>query len=264
MTIISLRAGILLPVKRASVAVLLALLPAAAHAAVSSAPVRPGDAAHYRTCLAETEDNAAVALKDALQWSRDGGGLPAQHCAALALVAQGKYREAATRLDVLAKDKGVPDLQFRAELFDQAGNAWMLAGDGARAIASLSSALALTGGNADIFADLARAQALRKNWQEVDLDLNAALSLAPNRPDLLVLRASARRALGRLKEAWADLDQALKLKPKDADALVERGLLRKQIGDPGGAKRDFQAALKAAPSGPTAAQARANLADLSE
>jgi tetratricopeptide (TPR) repeat protein len=232
----------------------------AAGAAVPFAlPAQSGDAARYHTCLAETKDNAVLALKDAQQWDKEGGGLPARHCAALALVAQGKYRDAANRLDMLARGKDVPDSRFRAALFDQAGNAWMLAGDGARAIASLSSVLALTGGDADIFADLARAQALRKNWREVDMDLDAALQLDPNRPGVLVLRASARRALGRLKEAWADLEQALKLQPGDANALVERGLLRKQIGDMGGAKRDFQAALKASPSGPVADAAKANL-----
>jgi len=44
--------------------------------------------------------------------------------------------------------------------------------------------------------------------------------------------------------------------------LVERGLLRRQLGDIGGARRDFQEALKTA-SGAVAADARANLEDLS-
>jgi tetratricopeptide (TPR) repeat protein len=248
----------MLPVNRIVPIMLLGLLPVAAHA------VGAGDAGHYRACLAAASSKPAQALDDALRWSKAGGGLPAQHCAALALVGQGRYREAATRLDTLARAKNVPDMHFRATVFDQAGNAWLLAGDGARAIASLSSALALTGGDADVFADLARAHAMRKEWREVDLDMNAALQLAPRRADLLVLRASARRALGRLKEAWTDIEQALKLHPNDGDALVERGLLRKQIGDIGGAKRDFQAAIKASPSDATAAAARSNLDALSD
>jgi tetratricopeptide (TPR) repeat protein len=232
---------------------LLSLLPAAALAAPA------GDARRYRVCLADANASPAVALKDALQWGNSGGGMPAQHCAALALVGLGRYGEAATRLDGLARARELPDRQFRITLYEQAGNAWLMAGNGAKAIASLSSALALSGGDADLFTDLARAQALRKNWGEVDADLSAALQMDPRRADLLVLRASARRALGRLKEALADIEMALKLQPGDGDAPVERGLLRKQVGDMGGARRDFQAALKASPSAATAASARSNL-----
>jgi len=241
-----------------------AALPAAAavRGSSSAAQFGPSDPAHYRRCLADSSANPTIALTDADNWAKTGGGVPAQHCAALALVSLKRYSEAATRLDKMAGDRGVPDISFRAALYDQAGNAWMLAGDGARAVQSLSAALALSAGDADLFADLARAQAMRKNWHEVDLDLNAALQLSPRRADLLVLRASARRALKQYAEANKDLEAALKLKPGDGDALVERGLLRKELGDLGGARRDFQTALKSA-SGETAAHARENLASLS-
>jgi tetratricopeptide (TPR) repeat protein len=205
------------------------------------------DPQHYRLCMNASTANPAAALLDAEVWSKAGGGVPAQHCAALALVNLKRYGEAA------AKD--LPDASLRTELFDQAGNAWLLAGDGAKAVSSFSAALALSGGDPDLFADLARAQAMRKNWPEVVLDMNAALAIAPHRPDLLVLRASARRAMGKFAEALGDLDQALKLKPSDGGALVERGLLRRQMSDIGGARRDFQAALKT----PSAADAKQNL-----
>ena len=248
----------MLPANRIAVVVLFSLLPATALAAPA------GDAGRYRACLAMANDAPAGALKEAMAWASKGGGMPAQHCAALALVGMGRCGEAAARLDALARNKEIADADFRATLFDQAGNAWLMAGDGAKAIASLSSALALSGGDPDLFADLARAQAMRKNWGEVDSDLSAALQTDPRRADLLVLRASARRALGRLKDAWSDIEAALKLRPDDGDALVERGLLRKQVGDMGGARRDFQAALKASPSGATAAAARDNLDALKE
>jgi tetratricopeptide (TPR) repeat protein len=220
------------------------------------------DSAHYRRCLADSSANPTIALTDAESWAKSGGGVPAQHCAALALVSLKRYAEAGGRLDKLAADRGVPDLSFRVSLYDQAGNAWLLAGDGARAIQSFSAALSLSAGDPDLFADLARAHAMRKNWHEVDLDLNAALQLSPRRADLLVLRASARRALKRYQDAKSDLEAALKLKPGDGDALVERGLLRKDLGDLGGARRDFQAALKSS-SGEAVAQAKENLDSLS-
>jgi Tfp pilus assembly protein PilF len=247
----------LLPVHRIVVSALLCCLPLMAWAAVGSGRAQ-SDSAHYRICLSAANLNPSAALNDAESWAKSGGGVPAQHCAALALVNLKRYAEAGTRLDHIAADRGVPDISFREALYDQAGNAWLLAGDGAHAVESFQAALALSAGDADLFADLARAQAMRHNWHEADLDLNAALQLQPRRADLLVLRASARRALQHYAEANADIAFALKLKPGDGNALVERGLLRKQLGDLGGAKRDFEAALKTA-SGETAAEARENL-----
>lgn len=229
--------------------------------AVGAARAAPSDAGHYRRCLADSSTNPGAALSDAESWAKSGGGVPAEHCAALALVNLKRYAEAASRLDGIAGGRAKLDVAFRVALFDQAGNAWLLAGDGARAVQSFSGALALSAGDADLFADLARAQAMRHDWQEVVLDLNAALQLSPRRPDLLVLRASARRALKRYEDARNDIEAALKLKPGDGDALVERGLLRRQLGDIGGARRDFEAALKSG-SGNAAAQAKENLEDL--
>jgi tetratricopeptide (TPR) repeat protein len=256
----------MLPAQRIALIVLFTILPPAAIAAVGSAPAMsrpPSDAVHYRQCLSLSSANPAAALADADGWARKGGGVPADHCAALALVNLKRYAEAGARLDRAAGAKGVPNGEFRVALFDQAGNAWLLAGNGARAVQSFSAALTLSAGDADLFADLARAQAMVKNWHEVDLDLNAALQLSPRRGDLLILRASARRALNHYDEARRDIEAALKLKPNDGNALLERGLLRKQLGDLGGARRDFQAALKASPSGATAADAKQNLQSLS-
>jgi len=213
------------------------------------------DPQHYRLCLNNASSNPGAALVDADVWAKAGGGVPAQHCAAVALVGLKRYAEAGGRLDKLAAGRDLPDMSFRTELFDQAGNAWLLAGDGAKAVQSFSAALALSAGDPDLFADLARAQAMRQNWQEVELDMNAALQLTPRRADLLVLRASARRALKRYPEARADIVQALKLKPGDGGALIESGLLRRQLGDKGGARRDFEAALKTS----SAAAAKQNL-----
>lgn len=226
-----------------------------------SAGAAPSGAGHYQRCLADSSGNPAAALADAEAWAKAGGGAPAQHCAALALVSLKRYAEAGSRLDKIAGGPEKLDAQFRTELYDQAGNAWLLAGDGARAVQSFSGALTLSGGDADLFSDLARAQAMRRNWPEVVLDLNAALQLSPRRADLLVLRASARRALKHYQDALADTEAALKLKPGDGSALVERGLLRRQLGDIGGARRDFQTAVKTA-SGSVAEEAKANLDDL--
>lgn len=216
------------------------------------------DSARYRDCLAVTSTKPAAALADADSWAKSGGGAPALHCAALSLIQLKRYGDAGGRLDRAAADPKVPDLAFRAVLFTQAGNAWLMAGNGAKAAQSFSAALALSPGDADLYADLARAQAMRRNWQEADTRLGTALQLSPRRADLLVLRASARRALKRYADARVDIEAALKLRPGDGEALLERGLLRQQLGDLGGARRDFQAALKSG-SPEVTAQAKFNL-----
>jgi len=219
-------------------------------------------AARYNRCLTLSGSSPAAALNDAQMWDRAGGGVPARHCAALALVGLHRYAEAGPRLDALARGADTP-AGLRPALFDQAGNAFLLAGEGARAVASFSAALTLSANDPDLFSDLARAQALQKNWNEVVLDLNAALAITPRRADLLVLRASARRALGQIPEALHDIEAALAIR-RDAGALVERGLVKRQAGDLGGARRDFRAALAASPSAAVAAEAKENLDSLSE
>jgi len=219
------------------------------------------DSAHYRGCMAASSANPQGALADAENWVRSGGGVPAEHCAASALFNLKRYAEAGTRLDRIAGGPAKLDVEFRVALFNQAGNAWLVAGEAQRAVQSFSGALALSANDADLYADLARAQAMRRNWHEVVLDLNAALQLSPRRADLLVLRASARRALKRYEDAKLDIEAALKIKPGDGSALMERGLLRRQLGEIGGARRDFEAALKSGP-GAIAAEAKANLEEI--
>jgi len=153
---------------------------------------------------------------------------------------------------------------LRPSVFDQAGNAWVLAGDAAKAAASFSAALALSANDADLYADLARAQAMQKSWGAVESDLNAALALQPKRADLLILRASALEAQGKLKAARDDADAALKLKPDSAEALVQRGDIARAAGDVASARRDYQAALKIPGASEAGDAARSGLVELDE
>ncbi|MEO8300832.1 MAG: hypothetical protein ABI608_03510, partial [Rhizomicrobium sp.] len=115
--------------------------------------------------MADSSANPVAALADAEGWVRAGGAVPAEHCAALALFNLKRYAEAGTRLDRTAGGPATLSAEFRVALFTQAGNAWLVAGDGARAVQSFSGALALSAGDADLFADLARAHAMRRDWR---------------------------------------------------------------------------------------------------
>jgi len=170
----------------------------------------------YDRCLELTRRNAEEALNASVDWQNKGGGPAAAHCAALALVALKRYPEAAARLDRLGH-QNIADVLERAALFDQAGNAWLLAHRGGEAISSFSSALALSPRDPDLLADRARAAAQLSDWKAADSDLSAALKLDGNRADLLVLRASARHALGRKADARNDLEAALRIVPNRSE-----------------------------------------------
>ncbi len=208
----------------------------------------------YQHCVDLTKSDAQAAYYRALAWHSAGGGSSAEHCEALALVQLHRYADAAPLLDKLGQGGGLSSAE-RAQLFDQAGNMWLLAEQAPQAERSFGDALALTPRDVDTLADRARARAMRKDWSGAAGDLTAALAVDGNRADLLVLRASALHAGGDKKEARADIDRALAVYPGYGDALVERGAMKFEDGDAAGARADWQAVAKAQPSSRAAALA---------
>ena len=77
----------------------------------------------YQACLLEVAKFPKDAFEDAIQWSREGGGGPAEHCAASALMALGLYAEAAKRLEAVAQSENRRP-QLRAGILAQAGQAF--------------------------------------------------------------------------------------------------------------------------------------------
>ncbi len=217
----------------------------------------------YDLCLARTASDPAAALLLATSWLKAGGGAAADHCAALALVGLRRFGEAAAKLDSLARSSFASNAATRTALFDQAGNAWLLAADADRAVASFTAALSGDPADPDLLADRARADAFKKEWAKAESDLTAALLVAPDRADLYVLRGSARHAMGRKADARADFDRALKLQPNNPDALVERGTMKFETGDIAGARSDWKQVVAAAPTSLAAESARRHLAEFS-
>lgn len=214
----------------------------------------------YAQCVALVRQNPSLADDRARAWQNLGGGAAAIHCSALALTALKRYSEAGRKLDGLARDRSVRSLNDRAELFDQAGNAWMLANLPNNAVLSFSAALEAIPNAIDALSDRARARAMLKDWEGAEADLTAALMQDQNRADLLVLRASARHALGHKPGAAADLLRALSLYPNYPAALVERGAMKYEIGDKNGARADWKKAAASSNGGEAAEAAKRNLA----
>ena len=201
----------------------------------------------YEACVLIIETNPNLAFDTALAWRDQGGGLPAEHCAALALISLDEAAEAASRLGNLAARTDAGDGAARAKLLTEAGNAWLLAAQWENADTAFSAALKLTPRDAELWTDRARARAARQNWTDAEKDLTNAITFEKSRPEFYVLRASARAAQGDKNGYKADIDAALAIDATFPEALVERGSIKLDAGDKAGARADWVQVLVRAP-----------------
>lgn len=250
-----------------ALAVALFLLPAAATLASSSgqpsqAEIKANEAA-YERCMTLAKTDPGAARDMAAKWAAQGGAHPADHCYAVALIGLKQYKPAAQRLDKLAEAMltVAPD-SLRAEVLDQAGQAWLLAGDPTRAYNDAGAALALAPGDPDILTDRAEAAGEAGWFDKAIADLDIVLKADPRRVDALIYRATAYRSLNKLDPALADADAAVHLAPNSAQAVLERGNIRGLKGDLDGAREDWRTAMTLAPGSAAALAAKANLVHL--
>ena len=220
------------------------------------------DAASYESCMKLAREDPAAGRKQAQEWQKSGGGHPADHCFAVALIGLRQYKEAAGRLEALGQAMVRAPESLRAAVFDQAGQAWMLAGDPARAYAAAGLALGLRPDDPELLLDRAEAAGAAGWYDKAVPDLDRVLKADPSRVDALIYRAAANRALGRLDPAFDDISQALKLAPDSVPALLERGNIRSLRGDLEGARLDWERVATASPGSPSAIAAKKNLARL--
>lgn len=219
----------------------------------------PSERTRYDQCVAATEENPEQAFEEALIWRDQGGGAPAEHCVAMALVGLGHVREAAVRLDTLAREYSGATQALRSDLMVQAGEAWLLARRSDLAEASFSAALMLTPRESDVWAARARARAMEGEWKSAESDLDAAITFNKSNPEYYVLRSAAHAALGNDDFAVRDIDAALDIDPSFPDALAERGLMRFASGNEDGAREDWVKVLIAAPESAAADVARSGI-----
>ncbi|RAU23318.1 hypothetical protein CU669_04050 [Paramagnetospirillum kuznetsovii] len=212
----------------------------------------------YRACLHLARSKPEDGWEEAIAWGSLGGGEPARHCAAVALIGLGKYEEAARRLEALANQShGTNGL--RAEMLAQAAQSWLQAGQTEKALADLDTALGLVPNHPDLLVDKAVAYAQAAHYKEAVEVLTALLKVQPNRVEAMVLRASAYRYLDKLDLAKEDIARALVLEPDVPDALLERGMIRRLEDNTTGARADWMKVINAVPESAAADAARRNL-----
>lgn len=233
----------------------LPLLLAAADARADEA----AEAQAYRDCIALAQKDPAAAYEQASAWGSQGGGDPARHCGAVALIQLGHFEEAGRRLEDLAQTMKTEELRLRIEALAQAAQAWALAGKEERAFAAQTAALKLAPDNLELLIDRSIVLATAKNYRAALLDLDRAYKLAPQRPDVLVFRATVHRYLDSSEAALRDIQSAIRLDPNLPEAYLERGILKRLQGDRNGARRDWVKVLELGSDSPAADAARVNL-----
>lgn len=233
-------------------------------AATEPAPPRnaEAEAATYARCMKLARQDPGAAQKLATTWREHGGAHPADHCAAVALIGLKRYKEAATSLETLAQAMTNAPASLRAEVLDQAGQAWGLAGDPIRAYAAAGAAVALQPNDPDLLIDRAASAAAAGYFDKAVADLDHVLKADPSRVDALIYRASANRALDRLDPALADVEKALAQAPNSATARLERGNIRRLKGDLAGARQDWERVGRLAPGSQADMAAKANIEHL--
>ncbi|TNE61492.1 MAG: tetratricopeptide repeat protein [Alphaproteobacteria bacterium] len=237
------------------------------------------DEKRYSDCIDLAERAPDKGINMALVWQGQGGGVPARHCEALGLYHMGEYAEAAIRLVKIAEDmrvgKGMPvkgdkrlvaDAPMLADMYDQAANAWLMAGETIRAEDAIMLALAVvpTGSaqERELLIDRARVAAADQDFTMALSDLKKVLAEDPGRKDILVLVASAARGVGQYAEASAALQAYMEAFPDEPSAYLELGNLNHALGNIEDARKAWLKVLLITETGPDADAARDNLEKL--
>ena len=128
----------------------LGLLAALAATPAALAQFDGQDAATYQKCLDLARTNPPEGFETGSSWHDHGGGLPAEHCVAIALVGLKEYAEAGRRLEKIANEMTVRESNtLRADVLGQAAEAWLEGGSPDGAITALNAAIELAPHNPD-------------------------------------------------------------------------------------------------------------------
>lgn len=240
-------------------------------------PTRDED--RYATCMDMADRVPDKGINLALEWMAAGGGVPARHCEAYGLARMGEHAEAAARFMKIAEDMRIGrDMPVRmgrrvvatepmlADMYGQAANAWLLAGEIIRSEDAIDLAITLsakgTSQEYELTLDRARIAAADEDFGLALRDLDYVLSKDPGRKDILVLIASAARGVGKLQRAEQALHEFQQAYPDDASGYLELGNLRHSQGRQEDARQAWIKVLLIEEAGENAAAARANLEKL--
>lgn len=234
----------------------------------STPPVDEAADLRFRACTAQVRTDAERAIEEASAWQAQGGGFHARQCLGLAYVALERWAEAAGVFEQAAREAEAAQAPHRADLWVQAGNAWLAAGDTTRALSALDSALATSSLTdelrGEVHLDRARVLVQTGNHSGARQDLDRALQLVPGDPMAWYLSAALAQRRNDLTRAQADIQRAMQLAPNEPDIMLLAGTLAGLGGNMTEAERLYRLVVQRAPDSEAGRAAQASLATLRE
>lgn len=211
--------------------------------------------------IAATPEKAVAIAND---WRIKGGGLDARQCLGQAYAKLGRWAPAATAFEQAAMDAQLSKDPRQADFWVQSGNAWLAAGDAAKARKALDQALiagiAAPELEGEAYLDRARALVALDDPTGARADLDKGLGLVPGDPFGWYLSAALAQRAGDLARARADIAKAVAGAPDDAGVLLLAGNIAGLTGELDQARDLFTRAARAAPDSPAGKAASAALA----
>lgn len=228
----------------------------AAAAAVAEPP-------RYAQCMDLATSDPAAGVTNASQWRVEGGGMLARQCLGISYANQNRWPSAAAAFEEAARDAEAAKDPRTAIFWQQAGNAWLAAGESFKARTDLDTALAagtLSGlALGEAYLDRARVLVAQKDLDAARGDLDRALGEASADPLAWLLSATLARRQNDLARAKKDITEALRRSSDDASVQLEAGNIAAASRDEAGARTAWNRAIELAPGSPTATAARAAL-----
>ena len=216
--------------------------------------------ARWSRCVELAIGDAQAGEQEAQSWAREGGGYFARHCLGVALANQNRFAEAAGAFQDAAREAEAAKDSHQSDFWAQAGNAWLAAGDPAKARVALDAALASGGLSGDAlgeaYLDRARARVAEGDYSGARSDLDRAVVAAPTDPLAWLLSATLARRMVDRARADADIREALRLAPEDASVQLEAGNIAAMRRDEVGARAAWTRVIELAPGTPLAESAR--------
>jgi tetratricopeptide (TPR) repeat protein len=243
-------------------------VPASPPPAPAPARAPSADETRLQACATLARANPAGAVDEGQAWVAQRGGVPARQCLGLGLVGLQRWAPAATVFEQAARDAEAQNLAVRADLWVQAGNAWLAAGENGRALQAIDAALATPSLTAELRGeaqvDRARAQMASGHADLARQDLDRALQLVPADPFAWYLSAALARRENNLARAQTDIARAVQLAPDDPDVMLLAGTIAGLGGNMVEAERLYRRIVQLAPDSDPGRAAAASLATLRE
>jgi tetratricopeptide (TPR) repeat protein len=229
-----------------------------------AAAAAPAPEAEYRACTDLVRSAPERAVEQANDWRGKGGGVAARQCLGLAYAALESWPSAATAFEQAALEAERLQDNRRADLWVQAGNAWLAGGDHPKARKAFDAALATTlltpELRGEVHLDRARAAAAQGESAAARTDVDKGLELVPADPFGWYLSAALARRDKQLARAQSDIAKAVELAGDDAAVLLEAGNIAGVTGDVDSAKSFYARAARASPDSEAGRAAQAALA----